>query len=255
LAVLGQFIWWLNMALEALLLARGVQGKWAWRYRVFYAYVSFVLLQSLLRYYLYESGSSLFTHVYWFTELLAVLIGCAVTFEIYRVGLSAYPGTARMARNFLCIIFVLAATKALVGASNDPRWWLTATTADLQLALRVVQASSIGALVALFLVYKIPFGRNLRGVLLGYGLFVASSVIQFAFIFVQGNRFLTFWSYEQTFAYLLALGIWATHLWSYQAQPQPQVDVQLEQQYQRVAAATRRRFEEARGYVGRAIGS
>jgi hypothetical protein len=253
--MLDQSIWWLNMALEALLLARGLRGNWAARYPVFYSYILFVLLQSLVRYSLYRSGSPLYTNVYWITEFLAVLIGCGITFEVYRMGLRAYPGTARMARNLLCIIFILAATKALVGASTGPHWWPVITSTDLALALRVVQAGSIGALVLLFLIYKVPFGKNLRGVLLGYGLFVGLSVIQFASISLQGERLLDFWSYMQSFAYMSVLGIWVAHLWSYQEVPEPQVPVRIEQEYQRVAALTRRRLQEARGYLGKAVGS
>lgn len=253
--MLDQSIWWLNMALEALVLVRGVRGRSVSGYRVFYSYVLFVLLQSLLRFYLYQSGSPVYPSVYWSTEFLAVLLGCAVTFEIYRVGLRAYPGTARMARNILCIIFVLAATKAFVEASNDPRWWPIATSTDLELALRIVQAGSIGALVLLFLIYKVPFGRNLRGIVLGYGLFLSLNVIQVAFISTQGVRYLAFWSYVQSFAYLLVLAIWISHLWSYQQESLPETTVRLELEYQRLAAATRQRLRDARGYVGKAVGS
>jgi hypothetical protein len=243
------------MVIEALLVARGARGHWASKYPVFWTYIVFVLLQSLLRFYLYHNASPLYPYVYWCTELFAVLIGCGVTFEIYRIGLRAYPGTARMARNLLCIIFVLAATKAFVNASNDPRWWPIATSTDVELALRIVQAGSIGALVVLFLLYKVPFGKNLRGIVLGYGLFLALNVIQVASISVQGDRSLAFWSYVQSFAYLLVLGIWAGHLWSYQQESEPKAFVRLELEYQRVAAATRQRLREARGYVGKAVGS
>lgn len=253
--MLGQSIWWATAALESVLLVRGMLGKWALRYRIFYGYIFFVLSQSLLRFAVYHSNARLYPYVYWLTELLAVLMGCAVTFEIYRVGLFAYPGTARMARNLLAIVFVLAATKALVDASSDPRWWPIATSTDLALALRTVQACSIGALVVLFLIYKVPFGRNLRGIVLGYGLFLALSVIQFAFISVQGVRFIAFWSIVQSLAYLSVLGIWTAHLWSYEQAPEPKATVRLELEYQRVAAATRERLREARGYVGKVVGS
>jgi len=253
--MLDQAILWLNMALEALLLVRGVRGKWAARYPIFYAYIFFVLGQSLLRLAVYRSNERIYPYVYWLTELAAVLVGCGVIFELYRVGLSAYPGTARVARNLLGIVFVLSTTKALVAASNDPRWWPIATTTDVELALRTVQAASIGALVILFLVYKIPFGKNLRGIAGGYGLFVGLSVVQFAFMYVQGGRFVAFWSNVQSLVYLVVLGIWWAHLWSYEREPESQANVRIEQDYQRVAAATRRRLQEARGYLGRAIGS
>jgi hypothetical protein len=253
--MLGQLIWWATAALEVVLLVRGVRGDWAPRYRIFYGYILFVLAQSSLRFVVYHSNPLLYPYIYWLTEFLAVLIGCGVTFEIYRVGLSAFPGTARMARNVLGIVFVLATTKALVDAPNYPRWWPMVTSTKLELALRVVQAASIGMLVLLFLVYKVPFGKNLRGIVLGYGLFVSLSVIQFAFISVQGERLIAFWSSVQSLAYLLVLGIWVTHLWSYRKELEPGASVRLEVQYQRAAAATRQRLREARGYLGKAVGS
>jgi hypothetical protein len=176
-----------------------------------------------------------------------------VVFEIYRTGLRAYPGTARMARNLLAFVFVMALTKALVDSWNDPQWWSIATNADLEKALRTVQSLAILALVLLFLFYSIPFGRNLRGILMGYGLFVAVSVIQLNFVTHTASRFNDFWSYVSPGSYFAVLGVWAAHLWSYRANPEPKKSVELEVQYQRLAAATSHRLREARGYLAKAV--
>src|SRR5437870_7643445 len=158
--LIGQAIWWACIALEGLLLVRGFQGRLLARYPVFYAYLFFVCSQSLLRFSVYHSRPQLYGKIYWITEWMGILIGCGVVFEIYRVGLAAYPGTARMARNLLAFVFVMAFTKAIVETWNDPHWWLIATTMDLEHALRTAQALAIVALVALFLFYSISFGRN-----------------------------------------------------------------------------------------------
>jgi hypothetical protein len=248
-------IWWSGIVLEAFLLVRGLQVKlWA-RFPAFYTYILFVLLQSLLRLSISRSHPQLYAQVYWVTEGLGVLIGCAVVFEIYRVGLAAYPGTARMVRNLLGLLFVLASTKALVGAWNDPQWWLISTTMDLERLLRTVQSLAILALVALFLFYAIPFGRNLRGILLGYGLFVGLSVIQLTFVADRGSRFHNFWSYASPASYFIVLSLWVIHLWSYLPSPAPKGAVRLEEQYQRVATTTAQRLREARGYLARAVRS
>ncbi len=210
--MLNQFIWWGGIVLEVLLLIRGIRGKLAFQYPVFYAYISFVLLQSL-----------------------------------------PYPGTARVARNLLFFVFVMAIAKTFVDVSNDPRWRPAATTMDLERILRIEQAFAIVALIALFLVYSIPFGRNLRGILLGYGMFIAMSVIWLTFGASSGDTFRHYWSYVQPPSYFMTLGVWVAHLWSYRASPEPKTTVLLEQQYQRVAAATTRRLQDARGYLGRAV--
>jgi hypothetical protein len=249
--MLGQSIWWSGIALEALLVLRGLLGKWAWRFPVFYGYLSFVLFQSLVRFSTNLLYPRRYIYVYWITEFMGVLIGCGVVFEIYRVGLAAFPGTARMVRNLLAVIFVLAFTKALVNASNAPMWWPVATTLDLEKYLRVIQAFSIAALVSLFLFYSIPFGKNLRGILAGYSLFIAATIVWLTTASSTSNSAPGTWSYVLPVAYLAALGMWTGYLWSYQPQPQPQA-AKLEDDYQKIAAATRRRLQEARGYLGKA---
>lgn len=251
--MLGQAIWWGGIGLELLLLVRSVRGRLLVRFPVFYAYVLFVWLQELLRFYVYHLHPQSYLPVYWITEGLGVLIGCGAVFEIYRVGLGAYPGTARMARNVLSFIFALALAKAFVDTLNDPRWWLIATNYDLERALRTVQALAVAAVAILFVSYSIPFGRNLRGILLGYGLFVATSVIQLTFVVDSGSGFQQFWSYLHPASYFVVLWVWVTHLWSYAPSPEPRKAVQLEQQYQMLAAATNQRLREMRGYLAKTV--
>jgi len=253
--MLGQSIWWGCIVFETLLLVRGVAGRlWA-RYPIFYTYILFVWLQSLLRFFVFHSRPQYYSAIYWITEGLGVLVGCAVVFEIYRVGLASYPGTARMARNLLGFVFVLAFTKALVDTWNDPQWWLISTTMDLERVLRIVQALAIAALVLLFFFYSIPFGRNLRGVLLGYGLFIAESVIWLTLVPLAGEKFHHFWYQLHPASYFAILGVWLVQLWSYAPKPEPKTAVCLEHEYQKIASVTSQRLREARGYLVKAVRS
>lgn len=251
--MLGQAIWWACTAVEVLLLARALFRSLLKQYPAFYAYLLFVWMQSLLRFSVYHARPQLYAKVFWITEWLGVLVGCAVVFEIYRVGLRTYPGTARLARNLLAFVLLLAFVKATVETGNNPLWWSTAATFDLELALRVVQALALVALVALFLFYAIPFGRNVRGILLGYGLFLGESVVWLSFVPRSSENFRAFWSHIHASSYFVVLVVWALHLWSYVPNPEPKVGVRLEEQYQRMAAGTSRRLQEARGYLAKAV--
>ena len=253
--MLGQVIWWACMAVEVLLLARALwgRGKLLRRYPAYYAYLSFVWMQSLLRFSVYQARPQLYPKVYWITEWLGVSVGCAVVFEVYRVGLRAYPGTARLARNLLAFVLLLAFVKATVETGNNPQWWSATPAFDLELALRVVQALALVALVALFLFYAIPFGRNLRGILLGYGLFLGESVVWLSFVPRTSESFRAFWSHIHTSSYFVVLVVWVLHLWSYAPNPEPKAAVLLEEQYQRMAATTSRKLQEARGYLAKAV--
>ena len=251
--MLGQIIWWSGITIEAVILTRALFGKLLKQYPAFYSYLLFVWLQSILRFSVHQARRQLYPKVFWTTEWLGVLVGCAVVFEIYRVGLRAYPGTARLARNLLALVLLLAFVKATIETGNNPLWWSTASTLDLELALRVVQALALVALVALFLFYAIPFGRNLQGILIGYGLFLGESVVWLSFAPRSSESFRAFWSHIQASSYFIVLVVWALHLWSYVPNPEPKVAVRLEEQYRRMAAATSRRLQEARGYLAKTV--
>ncbi|MEQ1353725.1 MAG: hypothetical protein ABLT11_06890, partial [Candidatus Acidiferrum sp.] len=227
MAIFIYSLWWGGIALELLLLIRAVRTKLRLAYPIFYFYILFVLTQSFVRLAVHP-WDTLYSYVYWGTEFIGVIIGCGIVYEIYRVGLAAFPGTARMARLLLTVLFVMALAKALVDVSSDPRWWAEATTVDIERAMRTVQAAAILALAALFLVYNISFGRNLKGILLGYGLFIGVSVVWFTFLPPEGYQNGHFWAYLGPISYDLALCLWAVYLWSPQAQPVPVSNVRLE---------------------------
>lgn len=252
MAIFIYSLWWGGIALELLLLIRAIRTKLKLAYPIFYFYILFVLTQSFIRIAVHR-WDTLYSYVYWGTEFIGVIIGCGIVYEIYRVGLAAFPGTARMARLLLTVLFVMALAKALADVSSDPRWWAEATTVDIERAMRTVQAAAILALAALFLVYSIPFGRNLKGILLGYGLFIGVSVVWFTFLPPEGYQNGHVWANLGPISYDLALCLWAVYLWSPHAQPVPASNVRLEEQYQRTAARTRRRLQAARGYVGKVI--
>jgi hypothetical protein len=251
--ILGYSIWWGSIALEVILLIRAYRTKLQFTYPAFYLYILFVLIQSFLRLAVYHYRPALYPYTYWTTEFIGVITGCGIVYEIYRLGLASFPGTARMARRLLTILFVIALVKAIADASHDPRWWAEATTIDIERAVRTVQALAIVALVALFLAYAIPFGQNLKGILLGYGLFIGVSVIWFTFLPAEGYQYRHLWSYLGPASYDLALCLWVVYLWSPQAQQELASNTRLEEQYQQVAARTDRRLQQARGYLGKVM--
>jgi len=247
--MLTQLIWWSSIALEIALLVRGLRSQLAHRLPIFYGYITFVALLDITRF-LFQRNSQVYPGIYWGTEFLALAIGSLVIFEIYKVSLAAYPGAARMARNALSFVFLTAVAKGLADVATSGGWQPASTALQMERALRTVQAAAILALVALFLVYSIPFGRNLRGILLGYGLFIGQRVIVLTFMPPQGHHF---WFYAYSWVYVVTLLVWLAHLWSYERCPQPRIAVPLEQEYQTIAAATQRRMQAMRVYVRKAV--
>jgi hypothetical protein len=246
--MLSQLIWWSSIALEALLLIRGLQTRLVFRFPYFYSYVTFVLLSDLLALAIRVTNPG-YKYTFWSTELGGILFGCCLVLEIYRIGLARFPGTATMTRNALAVIFVLAATKGFIALTQDPGWWHNTDPIELDRSIRIVQAISILAFTLVLLIYAIPIGKNLRGILLGYGLYVGVLAITLTFVPHVGHGF---WFYALSACYPVTLVTWLVHLWSYQkhtATPPstPGGD------YKWAAEATRNRLQSARGELSRAV--
>jgi hypothetical protein len=242
-------IWWLAILLEALLLVRGFQKKLVRQFPIFYSYILFVFVEEFLRFTVYRLFPNRYSQVYWTTQFLGLVIGSAVIFEIYRVGLRSFPGTARMARYLLLIVFGAVFAKTLANPSGGLFWWLAQRSVMLERNLRIVQGLAILSLVSLFLWYAIPFGKNLKGILFGYGLFIAMSIVQLTLSYTWGD-IQPFWPYLQPFSYLLVLGLWTSALWSAQPVPEGKRARQLEDDYEVLVASTRTQLRRTLARLG-----
>jgi len=212
--MLTLLIWWSGVLLEVLLLVRGIRAKWMSRFPIFYSYHVFILLEALVLFGLYRWASPLYSPAYWTCEWIGVILGSLVLLEIYRVALRQYPGTARMARNLLGFVLAMAVAKALVGHSYGSVWWPAKTYAEVERNLRVVQVFAVLAIVVVMLVYAIPRARHLKGILVGYGLYVAAVVASLTLLTRLGDSFQPVLTYVQPLSYNLALGIWTVALWA-----------------------------------------
>ena len=121
--MLTQTIWWGGILLEFLLLLRGIQTKWVSRFPIFYSYHVFIFVESLLLFVVYRWAYPRYEMAWWTCEFVGVLLGSLILFEVYRVALGQYPGTARMTRKLLGFVFAMAMAKALVGHSYGAVWW------------------------------------------------------------------------------------------------------------------------------------
>jgi hypothetical protein len=106
--------------------------------------------------------------------------------------------------------------------------------------------------VALLAYYSIPIGRNLRGLMLGYGFYIGTNLVSLVLLSLLGHQFRSSWSYLRSTSYFVTLLIWGFSLWSYQPNPEPVSAVGLESDYQLLASRTKRLLETARAHIWRA---
>ena len=253
--MLTQILWWSGNVILACLLARAVKDRFFAKYLVFYFYLSHVLLLMLLRFYFYVFKPSAYRAFWWDTQIISVAIGYCVIWEIYQQALAAYPGTLRMARCLIWALFLIVVAKALSGALSDPAWVLANTVGELERNLRAVQAGLLFVVLSLLTYYVIPIGRNLQGIILGYGFFVGTGVINYSLRSQLGERFQLWWRYSQSIAWLVTLLIWSVTLWSYHPNPKPETEIEIERDYELFSARTAQAVAKARGYLLRAVRS
>lgn len=239
-------LWLSGPMLEVLLLGRAIRGKFLNRYAFFYLYVGWVLLHDSSLILIYEFWPKAYALAYWTTETLSVLAGCGLVWEVYKVALARYPGASRMARNVLLFLFVFAITRVLVRASGNPAWTVGRSTLETELDLRIVQTALLVGLVVLFGYYAIPLGRNLKGVVYGYGFFLVTSVANLTLRDYIGPSFQRLWQTIQPVCYLIVLFVWCAALWSYAPVPEPELEPQLETDYQVLATQTKAKLSAAR---------
>jgi hypothetical protein len=251
--VASKVIWLIAIVLEVVPLVRAVEAKFLRHYKFFYSYLGFVFARDLWLLAVYFLWPKLYTYAYWWSEPVGVLMGCWLVWEVYKIALARYPGTARMARNVLAFLFIVAGSRIIVKAWNSPTWIPGRTLFEIERDLRSVQLALLIGLVALFTCYVIPLGRNLKGVAYGYALFLGTSVINLTLRDKLGDSFQHSWEYIQPICYLLVLGVWCLALWSYAPIPQPTTEPRLEADYQSLLASTKETVRSARSYVVKAM--
>ena len=249
--MLALILWLAGIVLEGVLLFRGWKAGQYAKYPRFYSYIGLVFLQSILLYVVASSYPSSYADLYWALEFVDVFAGCGVVLEIYRVGLQEYPGAARLARNALLLVFLLTVGRVFVTAQEGSQRWSTMMTIQLERDMRFVEIAALLTLLVLFLCYAIPIGRNLRGILFGYGLFLGVNILNLTLMRRFGAEVQALASYVQSLTYVVVLGVWTVLLWSRSTEPAAGT---LSDPYPEVLGQTNRRLEKNRSYVRGALG-
>ena len=245
-------LWLAGVLLESLLLQRAWFCAWFKKYPVFFSYLLCVFLQDVFFLVVYLLRFEHYETIYWYGEFFSILLGAGVTYEIFNLILGRYPGAGRMARHVLLVLVIIGLTKPLADA--QARGWAWSMTAvELERNLRAVQALSLLVLALLVGYYRIPMGRNTRGIFLGYGMFIANSVVTLSFRYSIGRTFQNAWLILQPLWYLLALVTWCALLWTYEPMPVVESQPRIEEDYRSLAAATRKGVLHARTLWGKAL--
>jgi hypothetical protein len=250
--ILTDFVWASNIG-EAVLLYRAIRGRFFGKYPVFYIYLAYVFAYEVAAFCVYTFDPGFYSKFYWGLQYVSITIGYCVIWEVYRQVFKPYPGASRIARALLAGILIFVVCKVILnGVYNVSLTSVLHRAPEYERYLRVVQAALLVTIVALIAYYSIPIGRNLKGMILGYGLYIGLTIMQLGLRAYLGEWFQPIWKHLAWVSYTAALVTWCVTLWSYQPSPEP-TRTGPEYDYQQLATQTSRMMSQVRSGISRAM--
>lgn len=249
------FLWWASLGLELALFARALKQRKLFRqYPAFFVYLGCVFLSSASGYAVYVFQNPLYRYWYWSWEFVCVIAGYSVVLEIIDKGLVVHEGTRKLLKNlallgFAAIVGIIGVQSMRLGQSINLR-----SSVEVERNLRTAEAALLVLIMVTAAYYAIPIGRNLKGIILGYGLCVATIVIGDSTRSYFGESAQGVFSAVRSWSYLASLVIWTAALWAYRPNPVSKYPRQGGPDYELLAAKTKDAVESVRGQLGKVAG-
>jgi hypothetical protein len=245
--MVSELIRWIGILMLSLLLFRGLRGRALAKYPFFYIYSACVFVSALLM-----VSPTFYDKWYWVAQYVTLIIGYGILLEILNHVLAPYPGAEKFARTTGLIAIGLIFCFALVFPLLMPQW-SAGTRIEFERDLRTVQSIFICGLLGVISYYGIAIGKNMKGMITGYGIYIVSSLISLALRSSEGTRVDELWKVTQPLSYDATLVIWLIALWSYQPNPMPDPRIKLEADYEAIVARTRGMMGAMRGHLVKAV--
>jgi len=237
--VLSQVVAYVGLLIETVILVRAMQCKNFAKYSIFYTYLLTVLVTSVFLQIAYHTVSKpVYGRLYWPLDLVTLALGCGVIVEIPGHVFARHVSLKRFTRWVAITTFGAIFLAFAVHVFFLPHWKPVANPAELERDLRIAQAIPLLSIVFLTGYYGIEIGKNMKGLILGFGVYAGASIISLTLgLFIDIERS-TVWRIVLPLSYTGALLIWTVALWSYEpspASPPEPTDVD----YRRLAGRTR----------------
>jgi hypothetical protein len=242
-----------GLLLELLLLGRGWQARLIRRYYFFYAYIGSVIFftVAMIAVKVNWTAPTVYQRWYWPLQLATLVTGYGILLEILNHVLAPYPGAERFARFAGVGAFGAVFCFALLAPLVAP-FWSPGTVIEFERDLRSVQAIFLCGLLGIIFFYGIGIGRNMKGMIMGYGLYIFTSLVSLAIRSYAGMPFNSIWMRVQPLSFDVCLITWLIALWSYCPNPIPDPKIHLEEDYGALVARTKSVIGAVRAYIGKA---
>lgn len=205
--------------LEVTLLIRAVKGRFVSHLPLFYSYIAYVLVSGLvvLGIYYFQPGS--YANAYWFRFMITLVAEFAVLAEIADHIFRPYSMIRQLGR-FLVVSICGVFFFSYILPSLMQSCSYSITMLDFVKRASLTKAVIIIALLVAARHYRLPLGRNISGMMLGFSLFLAVNVADFTLAEELGAKL-----YSRTFgivgpvSWILCTLVWVVALWRYEPVP------------------------------------
>jgi hypothetical protein len=204
------------LSLEVSLLSRAWQQTPFHRFPLFYSYIMYVFLMSLGSFIIYYIAFPYYASIYWFCLMVMFVAEFAVLLEGSDHIFERFPPIRRLGRLLtlsVCSIFFFA----IILPSLHQHRSQSLALLELTRTAALTKAVLILALLAAARLFRIPLGKNIAGMLLGFATYLAITVANMALAERYGSV-----GYGEVFgvvgplSYVLGLTIWNVALWRYE---------------------------------------
>jgi hypothetical protein len=204
------------MALEAGILIRAWRQRCLSQFPLFFSYVAYVLTWSSITFPIYFLKPQMYASVYWFFYLMMMTAEFAVIAEASDHIFMAYPMIRRLGRlltGMICLfLFAVYVIPPLTLRQPSSQALL-----ELDKRMALTKAVLIVALLAVARLTRLPIGKNVSGMMLGFTAFVTIGMVNVALYQVyRGGIYLKVYTLVEPLAFVLALSIWTVALWRYE---------------------------------------
>lgn len=174
-------LWYVQTAIQILLVAVLVTRKTWGRFPGFTAYVVCDAVATVIKHVIQQNGA-LYFYTYWICEALAIVLGLVVVREIFMNLFAPHPALRKLAtvifRSAICLLIVMGC--AVVYLQTPITLGLAKAVLTGEEGTRIVE---VGLIMFLFLsssAFGLHWRQNVFGIALGLGLFNAAELVVLA---------------------------------------------------------------------------
>ena len=220
IVLLSYCVFFLGVALEAVLTYRLLKGG-LWRHYPFFSvYIAFVIAQSLSGIVILRWAPNVYPTWFWHVGTVHISLRFLVIWEVFR---HTFPKTSPLHRMVSRQAALL--TIALISVSTGMLWAIETYSKSHSVNLAMersfgfVQAVLILSILTLARYYHLPVGRNIWGIAVAFGMYNSLSAATSALIDIMRTPFFPYWRFLSPFSFVAMVGMWTWALWTYAPNP------------------------------------